>query len=137
MRAKDSLTPFETLCITTDSLTRLLSKLYKTLLDLSSQTTPYYIRECENELDSHFPADVIDIVTRLAHTSSVCSQMQEPCFKFLTHWYRVQIYPSASAHCWRGCKQRGKFIHIWWDCPRIKPFLAEIWNLNDSHTTPA
>lgn len=46
-------------------------------------------------------------------------------------WYRVptmlaRIYPSTSDLCWRGCGQRGSFLHVWWDCPLIRPFWEEI-----------
>lgn len=57
--------------------------------------------------------------------------MQENSYKVLTRWYRVpskltKIYPSLSAACWRESGLRGSFLHIWWDCPKLRPFWLDI-----------
>lgn len=30
--------------------------------------------------------------------------------------------------CWRGCRQKGSYLHCIWDCPRLQPFWKEIQN---------
>lgn len=63
------------------------------------------------------------------HTS-ISSHIQDMYYKFLTRWYTpvrlAQIYPSADINCWRGCNQRGSFLHLWWHCPKIKVLWEEI-----------
>lgn len=49
----------------------------------------------------------------------------------MSRWYRVpadlaRIYPSVSDQCWRKCGLRGTLLHIWWECPLIQPYLADI-----------
>lgn len=83
---------------------KLLLKLYKLLLDLSSRTIPYYIREWEKELGCTLSNSSIEKITRLAHTSSVSCKTQVSCYKFLSQRYRVpdelgHIYREASTLC--------------------------------------
>lgn len=33
---------------------------------------------------------------------------------------------STDVFCWWGCNQRGKFLHLWWSCPKIKAFWEEM-----------
>lgn len=109
----------------------LLSQMYKLMLSEQETTTPYFIKEWENELNCTFTPSQRKKLIEVTHSSSVSSSIQEMSYKFLTRWYRTpvqlaQIYPNADIRCWRGCKDRGTYLHIWWTCPKIKVFWEEI-----------
>lgn len=52
----------------------------------------------------------------------------------MTRWYHTpakldHMYPSVNPHCFRGCNVVGSMAHIWWECPRIRPFWKTMFNL--------
>lgn len=70
-------------------------------------------------------------LTIFTHTSSVDTKMQDSGFKLLTRWYRVstklaRLYPTLTDICWRGCGLRGTFLHIWWECAKLRPYWQDI-----------
>lgn len=105
--------------------------LYDLLQSLNNEGKPRYIGEWERDLQHAFTKTQLDQLYRLMHSSSVDTKMQENSYKVLTRWYRVpfklaKIYPSTSDTCWRGCGLRGTFLHIWWECPRLRPFWLDV-----------
>uniref|UniRef100_A0A8D0BVJ3 Uncharacterized protein n=1 Tax=Salvator merianae TaxID=96440 RepID=A0A8D0BVJ3_SALMN len=36
--------------------------------------------------------------------------------------YIIQI---SNSKCWHGCQRKGLYMHMWWECDRIK----ELWKL--------
>lgn len=90
-----------------------------------------FIREWERDLQHVFTEPQLDHMYRFTHSSTVDTKMQENSYKVLTRWYRVpsklsKIYPSLSDACWRECGLRGSFLHIWWECPKLRPFWLDI-----------
>lgn len=62
------------------------------------------------------------------------SKTHETNYKLLSRWYRVpadlaRIYPLVSDQCWRECGHRGTLLHIWWECPLIRPYWTDIKSL--------
>ena len=37
------------------------------------------------------------------------------------------IQKSASNKCWRGCGEKGMFLHCWWECKLIQPLWSVVW----------
>jgi hypothetical protein len=43
---------------------------------------------------------------------------------------RIAIIKSTTTNrCWRGCRERGTFIHCWWECKLVQTFWKTIWRL--------
>lgn len=109
----------------------LLSQMYTLVLGTRKNIIPYYIREWEGELNHGFTPIPIKKLIDATYYTSTSSQIQEMSYKFLTRWYRTpvklpQMYRTTDARCWRGCGQRGTFLHLWWLCPKIRGFWKEI-----------
>lgn len=108
-----------------------ISVLYELLQSSQEEEKLGFIREWEKDLNHTFTESQLEHLFRLTHTSTVDTKMQENSYKVLTRWYRVptkltKIYPSLSAACWRECGLRGSFLHIWWECPKLRPFWLDI-----------
>lgn len=130
-RSPTSASPFERLCMADLAIPHAISVLYDLLLNMHTGGKPGFIRERERDLQHIFTEPQLEHLYRLTHSSTVDTKMQENSYKILTKWYRVpskltKIYPSLSDACWRECGLRGSFLHIWWECPKLRPFWLDI-----------
>lgn len=62
------------------------------------------------------------------HKSTISCYSQEKNFKILSWWYRDpatlhRIFPSTPASSRRCGSASGTYLHVWWECERIRPFL--------------
>ena len=39
------------------------------------------------------------------------------------------IKKSTSNKCWRGCREKGAFLHCWWECKLMQPLWRTVWKL--------
>ena len=37
------------------------------------------------------------------------------------------IKESTNNKCWRGCGEKGTFLHCWWECKLIQPLWKMVW----------
>ena len=37
------------------------------------------------------------------------------------------IKKSTNDKCWRGCEEKGTFLHCWWECKLIQPLWKTVW----------
>ena len=37
------------------------------------------------------------------------------------------IKKSANTKYWKGCGEKGTFMHYWWECKLIQPLWREVW----------
>ena len=37
------------------------------------------------------------------------------------------IKMSTNDKCWRGCEEKGTFLHCWWKCKLIQPLWKTVW----------
>ena len=37
------------------------------------------------------------------------------------------IRKSTDNKCWRGCGEKGTFLHSWWECKSVQPLWKTVW----------
>ena len=39
------------------------------------------------------------------------------------------IKTSINDKCWRGCGEKGTFLHCWWECKLVQPLWRTVWRI--------
>jgi hypothetical protein len=39
----------------------------------------------------------------------------------------IKIKNSGDSRCWRGCGERGRLLHCWWDYKLVQPLWKSVW----------
>ena len=42
-------------------------------------------------------------------------------------WIQAAIQKSTSNICWRGCGEKGTFLHCWWELKLVQPLWRTVW----------
>ena len=103
----------------------LISKIHKQLMQLNKKTNHPFKKWME-DLNRHFPKKTYTWPKR-TWKDGQRNPIKTTMKYHITPGKMATIKKSTNNKCWRGCQEKGTFLHWWWECKLVQPLCRTVW----------